>query len=44
MLSDTSRPVVQATLPAVMDNPPEIATRFYQHMLRASLPPDLDHA
>ena len=33
MLSDRSRPVVQATLPAVAENIGEIAKRFYGHML-----------
>jgi nitric oxide dioxygenase len=32
MLSDTSRPVIEATLPAVGDNIRTIAQRFYQHM------------
>jgi hemoglobin-like flavoprotein len=32
MLSDRSRPIVQATLPVVADNIPEIARRFYRHM------------
>jgi nitric oxide dioxygenase len=32
MLSDTSRPVVQATLPVVAENIHQIAERFYQHM------------
>jgi nitric oxide dioxygenase len=32
MLSDTSRPVVQATLPVVGANIAEIAERFYDHM------------
>ena len=32
MLSDRSRPVVEATLPVVADNIPEIASRFYAHM------------
>ena len=35
MLSDRSRPVVQATLPAVADNIGEIARRFYEHMFGA---------
>ncbi|WP_026551358.1 globin domain-containing protein [Arthrobacter sp. H20] len=32
MLSDTSRPVIQATLPVVGENIKEIAQRFYAHM------------
>ena len=32
MLSDTSYPVVKATLPVVGDNIQEIARRFYAHM------------
>jgi nitric oxide dioxygenase len=32
MLSDTSAPVIKATLPAVGQNIQEIARRFYQHM------------
>jgi nitric oxide dioxygenase len=32
VLSDKSRPVVQATLPVVADNIQEIAARFYRHM------------
>jgi nitric oxide dioxygenase len=32
MLSDRSRPVVEATLPAIAENIVEIAQRFYQHM------------
>jgi nitric oxide dioxygenase len=32
MLSDKSRPVVQATLPVVAENIQEIAKRFYRHM------------
>ncbi|WP_299954440.1 globin domain-containing protein [uncultured Modestobacter sp.] len=32
MLSDTSRPVIEATLPVVADNIEEIARRFYAHM------------
>ncbi|GAB2682747.1 globin domain-containing protein [Thalassiella azotivora] len=32
MLSDRSRPVVEATLPVVADNIHAIAQRFYQHM------------
>lgn len=32
MLSDRSRPVIEATLPAVADNIQTIAQRFYQHM------------
>ncbi len=35
MLSDRSRPVVQATLPAVAENIAEIARRFYGHMFEA---------
>ncbi len=35
MLSDRSRPVVEATLPPVADNIGEIARRFYQHMFAA---------
>jgi nitric oxide dioxygenase len=35
VLSDTSRPVVQATLPVVADHIQEIATRFYRHMFAA---------
>ena len=35
MLSDRSRPVVQATLPAVAENIGEIARRFYEHMFGA---------
>jgi nitric oxide dioxygenase len=35
MLSDKSRPVVQATLGVVADNIHEIAKRFYQHMFEA---------
>jgi nitric oxide dioxygenase len=35
VLSDRSRPVVQATLPAVAENIGEIARRFYAHMLGA---------
>lgn len=34
MLSDRSRPVVQATLPAVAQNITEIARRFYEHMFQ----------
>jgi nitric oxide dioxygenase len=36
VLSDQSREVVRATLPAVADNIGEIARRFYQHMFQAS--------
>src|SRR5919107_1303229 len=36
MLSDRSRPVVEATLPAVGANIAEIARRFYQHLFEAS--------
>lgn len=32
MLSDRSRPVIEATLPAVADNIGEIARRFYAHL------------
>lgn len=32
MLSDTSRPVIEATLPVVGENIQEIARRFYAHM------------
>jgi nitric oxide dioxygenase len=32
MLSDTSKPVIEATLPVVGDNIHTIAQRFYQHM------------
>ena len=32
MLSDRSRPVIEATLPVVADNIQEIATRFYTHL------------
>ena len=39
MLSDTSLPVIKATLPVVGDNIQEIAKRFYQHMFEAR--PDL---
>lgn len=39
MLSDTSRPVIQATLPVVGENIEEIAKRFYKHMFDAR--PDL---
>ena len=35
MLSDRSRPVIEATLPAVGENIEEIARRFYQHMFDA---------
>ncbi|WP_043442331.1 globin domain-containing protein [Arthrobacter sp. L77] len=34
MLSDTSRPVIEATLPVVGDNIGEIARRFYAHMFQ----------
>ncbi|MHA7210144.1 globin domain-containing protein [Arthrobacter sp. MDT1-65] len=34
MLSDTSRPVIEATLPVVGDNINEIAKRFYAHMFQ----------
>jgi len=39
MLSDQSRPVVEATLPVVGAHVGEIATRFYQHLFTAH--PDL---
>ena len=39
MLSDTSLPVIKATLPVVGENIQEIAKRFYQHMFDAR--PDL---
>ncbi|WP_131683995.1 globin domain-containing protein [Pseudarthrobacter sp. YALA5] len=39
MLSDTSRPIIQATLPVVGANIEEIAKRFYKHMFEAR--PDL---
>lgn len=39
MLSSRSRPVVEATLPAVAENIHEIAGRFYRHMFAAR--PDL---
>jgi nitric oxide dioxygenase len=39
MLSDTARPVIQATLPVVGENIEEIAKRFYKHMFEAR--PDL---
>ncbi|WNB84776.1 globin domain-containing protein [Cellulomonas sp. ATA003] len=39
MLSDRSRPVIEATLPVVGEHIPEIARRFYQHMFDAR--PDL---
>ena len=32
MLSDRSRPVIEATLPVVAENIEEIATRFYTHL------------
>jgi nitric oxide dioxygenase len=32
MLSDRSRPIIEATLPAVADNIQTIARRFYQHL------------
>jgi nitric oxide dioxygenase len=32
VLSDRSRPVIEATLPVVAENIEEIATRFYRHM------------
>jgi nitric oxide dioxygenase len=32
LLSDRSRPVIEATLPVVADNIEEIATRFYRHL------------
>jgi nitric oxide dioxygenase len=32
LLSDTSRPVIEATLPAVADNIQTIAQRFYEHL------------
>jgi nitric oxide dioxygenase len=32
MLSDTSKPVIEATLPVVADNIQKIAERFYQHL------------
>ena len=35
MLSDVSRPVIEATLPAVGANVGEIARRFYPHMFGA---------
>ena len=35
MLSDRSRPVIEATLPVVADNIEEIATRFYEHLFGA---------
>jgi nitric oxide dioxygenase len=35
VLSDRSRPVIEATLPAVAENIPEIARRFYRHMFAA---------
>jgi nitric oxide dioxygenase len=34
MLTDRSRPVIEATLPVVADNIQVIAERFYQHMFR----------
>ncbi|MDN4645180.1 globin domain-containing protein [Arthrobacter sp. PsM3] len=39
MLSDTSLPVIKATLPVVGENIEEIAKRFYKHMFEAR--PDL---
>ncbi|WP_427129424.1 globin domain-containing protein [Pseudarthrobacter sp. S9] len=39
MLSDTSVPVIKATLPVVGEHIEEIATRFYKHMFEAR--PDL---
>ena len=36
MLSDRSRPVVEATLPAIAENIEEIAQRFYRHMFAAT--------
>jgi nitric oxide dioxygenase len=35
VLSDRSRPVIEATLPVVADNIEEIATRFYEHLFGA---------
>jgi nitric oxide dioxygenase len=35
MLSDQSRPVIEATLPVVAANIDEIARRFYAHMFEA---------
>ncbi|WP_369138512.1 globin domain-containing protein [Modestobacter versicolor] len=35
MLSDRSRPVIEATLPVVADNVREIARRFYDHLFAA---------
>ncbi len=35
MLSDRSRPVIEATLPVVADNIEEIASRFYRHLFEA---------
>jgi nitric oxide dioxygenase len=35
MLSDRSRPVIEATLPVVADNIQEIARRFYEHLFGA---------
>ncbi len=35
MLSERSRPVIEATLPAVADNIEEIAGRFYEHLFAA---------
>ncbi len=35
MLSQRSRPVIEATLPAVADNIEEIAGRFYEHLFAA---------
>ncbi|RBY81676.1 hemin transporter [Geodermatophilus sp. TF02-6] len=42
MLSDRSRPVVQATLPVVAENIGQIAKRFYGHMLGEQHPELLD--
>lgn len=39
MLPDTSRPVIQATLPVVGEHMEEIAKRFYKHIFDAR--PDL---
>ena len=39
MLSDRSRPVIEATLPVVAENIPVIATRFYEHLFGE--PPEL---
>jgi nitric oxide dioxygenase len=35
VLSDRSRPVIEATLPVVAENIEEIATRFYAHLFQA---------